>query len=264
MKSFDELVAVVARLRAECPWDRAQTAESLRPYVLEEAYEVLSAIDRGSPEDLRKELGDVLFQILLLSRIAEDAGQFALDDVIRGITAKMVARHPHVFDPDYVPTGQESGIAAWEARKAKERSGSVLDGVPDTLPALLRAHRVSEKAGRVGFDWPDLPSVRAKVQEELAELDEAIAEGVPERVGEELGDLLFAIVNLARRLPIGAEEALRLATTKFETRFRRIEARLEAEGRTVHDADLDELERHWQAVKRDPGTGGAGPGGPGA
>jgi uncharacterized protein YabN with tetrapyrrole methylase and pyrophosphatase domain len=155
-----------------------------------------------------------------------------------------------VFDPGYVPTGQESGIAAWEARKSRERAGSVLDGVPEALPALLRAHRVSEKAGRVGFDWPDLPSVREKVGEELVELDGAIAEGDPARIGEELGDLLFAIVNLGRRLPIGAEDALRQATAKFEARFRRIEARLAEVGRTVHDADLAELEGHWQAVKR--------------
>jgi MazG family protein len=247
--AFDELVSVVARLRAECPWDRAQTAESLRPYVLEEAYEVVAAVDRGSPVDLRKELGDVLFQVLLLARIAEDAGQFTLGDVVQGITEKMVRRHPHVFDPNHVTTGQESGIAAWEARKAKEHTGSVLDGVPEALPALLRAHRVSEKAGKIGFDWPDLPSVRDKVEEELGELDEAIAGGDPGRIGEEFGDLLFALVNLGRRLPVGAEEALRMATTKFEGRFRRIEARLAAEGRTVHDADLDELERHWQAVK---------------
>ncbi|MEQ1565799.1 MAG: nucleoside triphosphate pyrophosphohydrolase [Myxococcota bacterium] len=246
---FDQLVAVVRRLRTDCPWDRAQTAESMRPYVLEEVYEVLSAIDRGEPQELRKELGDVLFQVLLLARIAEDEGAFRLEDVVAGAVNKMVTRHPHVFDPHHVSTGSEVGIAAWERRKARERSGSVLDGVPEALPALLRAHRVSEKAGSVGFDWPDLASVREKVGEELGELDEAIAAGEPDAIGEEFGDLLFALVNLGRRLPVGAEEALRGATDKFERRFRRIEVRLAERGRTVHDADLAELEAQWQAVK---------------
>jgi MazG family protein len=248
--AFDELAAVVARLRRECPWDRAQTAESLRPYVLEEAYEVVSAIDAGEAAALRKELGDVLFQVLLLARIAEDGGLFSLEDVIRGATEKMVRRHPHVFDPAHVATEEDVGIQAWERRKVGEHRGSVLDGVPDALPSLLRAHRVSEKAGRVGFDWPDLPSVRAKVDEELAELDEAIARGAPSEIGEELGDLLFALVNLGRRLPVSAEDALRMATTKFERRFREVELRVSEIGRTVFDVDLEELERHWTAVKR--------------
>lgn len=250
MDAFDELVSVVARLRRECPWDRAQTETSLRPYVLEEAYEVVAAIDRGDRGALRKELGDFLFQVLLLSQISEDGGGFTLEDVVRGVTEKMIRRHPHVFDPAFVAGEQDGGIVGWEKRKAEEHDGSVLDGVPDALPSLLRAHRVSEKAGRVGFDWPDLPSVRAKVAEELAELDEAIARGTPEEVGEELGDLLFAIVNLGRRLPVGAEDALRMATAKFERRFREVEQRVAELGRTVFDVDLEELERHWTAVKR--------------
>lgn len=250
VNAFDELLSVVSRLRAECPWDRVQTAESLRPYVIEEAYEVATAIDGGDPSALRKELGDVLFQVLLLARIAEGDGQFTAEDVVRGATEKMVRRHPHVFDPEHRANEGDTGITAWERRKAKEHTGSVLDGVPDALPALIRAHRVSEKAGRVGFDWPDLPSVRAKVQEELGELDAAIESGDADAIGEELGDLLFAIVNLSRRLPIGAEDALRMATAKFERRFRAVEARVAAEGSTVFDADLDALERHWGAVKQ--------------
>lgn len=249
---LDELVAVVARLRGDagCPWDRAQTPESVRPYVLEEAYEVVEAIDRGGDE-LRKELGDLLFQVVLLARMAEEAGRFDLQGVARAVTAKMIERHPHVFDPAHVPGADEGTVSAWEARKTKERSGSALDGVPDALPALLRAHRISEKAGAVGFDWPDLPSVRAKVGEELAELDAAIATGDAAAIGEELGDLLFATVNLGRHLPVSAEDALRAATRKFEGRFRRVEARLAAAGRTVHEVPPDELEDHWRAVKEE-------------
>ncbi len=252
MDVVDELVAVVARLRGDagCPWDRAQTPRSVRPYVLEEAYEVVEAIDRGGDE-LKKELGDLLFQVVLLARMTEEEGRFGLADVARAVTTKMIERHPHVFDPAHVAGADEGSVSAWEARKTKEGRRSALDGVPDALPALLRAHRISEKAGAVGFDWPDLPSVRAKVGEELAELDAAIASGDPEHIGEELGDLLFAMVNLGRHLPVSAEDALRAATRKFEGRFRRVEARLAAEGRTVHEVSPDALEEHWRAVKEE-------------
>jgi MazG family protein len=252
---FNELVAIVSRLRGEggCPWDRAQTPESLRPYVLEESYEVLDAIDRGDRDELRNELGDVLFQIVLLSQMATEAGWFDIDTVLRGINQKMVTRHPHVFDPDHEHTGDEGEVSAWEGRKAAERTGtgSALDGVPNALPALLRAHRISEKAGRVGFDWPDRSGVRAKLDEELAELDEAIEAGDDAAIGEEFGDLLFTMVNLGRHLPLGSEEALRAATHKFEGRFRALEGALMAEGRSIHTVPLDELEGRWQAVKKD-------------
>jgi MazG family protein len=218
--------------------------------VLEEAFEVVEAIDRGG-EDLEKELGDLLFQVALLSRMAEEEGRFDLAGVARAVTRKMVVRHPHVFDPAHVPGSDEGAVSAWEARKARERSGSALDGVPDALPALLRAHRISEKAGAVGFDWPDLPSVRAKVAEELEELDRAVASGDPAAIGEELGDLLFAVVNLGRHLPVSAEDALRAATRKFEGRFRGVERRVAATGRGVHEVPPDELEAHWRAVKEE-------------
>lgn len=249
---FEELVGVVARLRGEggCPWDRAQTPESLRPYLLEEVYELVDAIDRGDHAELRKELGDVLFQVVLVAQMAGEYGWFSLDDVLSGIVEKMIRRHPHVFDPDHVAGRDEGGVSAWESRKEKERTGgSALDGVPAALPALLRAHRISEKAGRVGFDWPDATGVRAKLDEELGELDQAMASGDPETIGEELGDLLFTVVNLGRHLPVGAEEALRGATGKFERRFRALEAGLAAEGRSVHDTPPDELERRWQLAK---------------
>jgi nucleoside triphosphate diphosphatase len=249
---FEALVEVVARLRTDCPWDRAQTWASLRPYVLEEAYELCEALDRGRAPEVRKELGDVLFQVLLLARIGADGGHFGIDEVVRGTTAKMVERHPHVFDESHTPTAGDVGIVAWEARKARERrEGSTLDGVPDALPALLRAHRVSEKASRVGFDWPNAAAVREKIDEELAELDEAIAREDAAGIEEELGDLLFALVNLGRHLPVSAEDALRTATRKFEGRFRSVEASLAAEGRSVHEVDLVELEARWQAAKRE-------------
>ncbi len=256
MSGFEKLVSIVAALRGEggCPWDRAQTPESFRPYVLEEAYELVDAIDRADERDLRKELGDVLFQVVMLARMAQEAGQFGLDDVLDGINRKMIDRHPHVFDPGHVPGEDEGAVRAWEARKAKERGhrGSALDGVPGALPALLRAHRISEKAAVVGFDWPDTASVRRKVDEELGELDEAIAAGDEAAITEELGDLLFALVNLGRHLPVGAEESLRAATAKFEARFRRLEASLQAEGRSVHTEPADALEARWQALKGAP------------
>jgi MazG family protein len=253
MHAFDHLVRIVARLRGPdgCPWDRAQSAASLRPYLLEEAYEVLDAIDRDDPRALEKELGDLLFQILLLARIAEEDGRFDLDGVLTRIAEKMVRRHPHVFDPGAPAEADPGSVAAWEARKARERgAGSALDGVPEALPALLRAHRVSEKASAVGFDWPDLAGVRDKVREELVELDEAVADGDPAAITHEYGDLLLALVNLGRFLPVGGEEALRTATRRFEDRFRGVERRLAEAGRSVHEAGLDELEATWQAVKR--------------
>jgi MazG family protein len=254
---FDELVAIAARLRGKggCPWDRAQTLASMRPYLLEEAYEVLAAIDRADREDLEKELGDLLFTAALIARIAEEAGWFDVEGALRRVNRKMVDRHPHVFDPAHRSDGTEGDVQAWEARKARERlgRGSALDGVPNALPALLRAHRVSEKAGKVGFDWPDAAGVRAKLDEELAELDAAIASGDPMEIGEELGDVLFTLVNLGRHLPVAAEDALRMATDKFGARFRALEQDLGAEGKTVYEVDPQELEARWAAVKRKRG-----------
>ncbi len=257
MNAFDDLVKIVARLRAPdgCPWDRAQTPESLSPYLIEEAYEVVDAIDRQDREALKKELGDVAFLVVLISRIAEEAHWFELPDVLQGITEKMIRRHPHVFDPDFDAESEEAtGIGAWERRKARERppDESVLQGIPRGMPALLRAHRVSDKAAAVGFDWPDRASVREKVAEELQELDEALAEDESAHMTEEYGDLLFTLVNLGRHLPVGAEEALRAATAKFEARFRRLEASIRAEGGSIRDIDAHELEARWQALKERP------------
>ncbi len=252
MDAFDGLVDVVRRLREPggCPWDRAQTPQTLRPYVVEEAFELAEALDGEDPDALRKELGDVLFQVVLLARMAEEAGQFTVSDVAAAATRKMIDRHPHVFDPAHVAERDEGTVSAWEARKAKERgTGSALDGVPTALPSLLRAHRVSEKAGSVGFDWPDAASVRSKVGEELAELDEALAGGESAAITEEFGDLLFALVNLGRHLPVTAEDALRMATRKFERRFRQVEARVAAEGHHLHELSVEALDAHWNAAK---------------
>ena len=257
MDSFDDLVRITRRLRQEggCPWDRAQTLQSMRPYLLEEAYETLDAIDRGDRIAAEGELGDLLFVGAMLGQIAEESSWFSLDGSLRRVGQKMIDRHPHVFasaDGSISPNDESSGsIGAWESRKALERAGkgSALDGVPDALPALLRAHRVSEKAGAVGFDWPDVEGVRAKLAEELAELDVALASRDPEAITEEFGDVLFTLVNLGRHLPVTAEDALRIATVRFEHRFRRVEGGLQAEGRSIQDTPPAELEARWRAAK---------------
>lgn len=253
MKAFEDLVEIVARLRGPggCPWDQAQTTESLRRFVIEEAYEVVDAIDRRDPEDLKRELGDVTFQVLLLSSIAHDEGWFSLEDVLTAIQAKMVRRHPHVFDPEHGPVDAPIGNAAWERLKRSGRpaGASILDGVPAAMPALLRARRVSDKAAAVGFDWPGREAVREKVDEELEELDQALAVDDEGCMVEEYGDLLFTLVNLGRHLPEGAEAALQRATRKFERRFRELEATIVAEGGSIHDMSAETLEARWLAVK---------------
>ena len=253
MNAFNDLVNIVRTLRSDegCPWDRAQTYDSVRPYILEETYEVLDAIEHKDPSGISKELGDLLFQVLLLAQIAEDQGDFCIEDVIQQIADKMVSRHPHVFDPQHTPEEDEGGIAAWEARKQKERgdSTSVLDGVPKTLPALLRAHRMTEKASRVGFDWPNIDGVRAKIDEELAELEEALASGDQAAISDEYGDLLFTLVNLGRFLPAAPESSLHSATNRFERRFRYVETQLQEQNTPLFSAPLEELEVLWNQAK---------------
>lgn len=254
MDSFDRLVGIVAQLRAPegCPWDRAQTPETMRPYLVEEVHEVLDAIDVKNDLELRKELGDLLFMVVLLCQMKSEETLFTIEDVVEDVADKMVVRHPHVFDPDHDKMGNEGTISEWERRKAKERPAQVsaLDGVPRAMPALLRAHRITEKASRVGFDWPDYPGVRAKLDEEIGELDEAHDCGDEHAVGHEFGDLLFTLVNMGRFLPLTSEDALRLATNRFERRFRHVESTLAHTGRSIHEVDLDELQAHWQRAKR--------------
>jgi nucleoside triphosphate diphosphatase len=256
MKGMDELLEVMARLRdpeSGCPWDREQSFATIAPYTLEEAFEVADAIERGDLGELRDELGDLLFQVVFHARMAEEQGAFDFADVVGGLVEKMRRRHPHVFGGARIEDA-EAQSRAWEGHKARERaarSQGLLDGVPLSLPALARAQKLGRRAARAGFDWPDAGAVLDKLAEEEAELAEAIAgrDGRPEAVEEELGDLLFTVANLARHLEVDAEGALRRASLKFERRFREVEARLAAAGRSPEDAGSEELERLWNAVK---------------
>jgi MazG family protein len=249
----------MARLRGEggCPWDREQTRASLKPYLIEEAYEVLQAIDEEDADHLVEELGDLLFQVVFHCQVASEASEFTMDDVLARLIEKMTRRHPHVFGDRRVADAQDA-LAQWERIKHGEareagRSRSALDGVPGNLPALLRAQRLQVKAGRVGFDWTSWQDGWGKAREEMAELDEALSTGDPARVRDELGDLLFSIVNVARLQGIDAEDCLRQAADKFTRRFKEVEADMRAEGRGVGDASAEDLDRAWEAVKaREP------------
>ena len=255
-RAIDTLLAIMARLRDPergCPWDRAQDFTTIAPYTIEEAYEVADAIQRGDMAALKDELGDLLLQVVFHARMAEEAGHFAFDDVASAINDKMLRRHPHVFGDAEIGSVAAQN-EAWETHKAAERaagggSQSVLDGIALAYPALLRAAKVSRRAARIGFDWPDAQAVFPKIAEEIAEIEtELDADAAPARLEEEVGDLLFAVANLARKLDIEPETALRLATAKFERRFRRVEILAAERG---IDRDLDALEALWQEIKRD-------------
>ena len=245
------LARIMARLRAPeggCPWDLEQDFASIAPYTIEEAYEVADAIARQDWDGLKGELGDLLFQSVYHAQMAEEAGYFTLDDVLRGIADKMVARHPHVFGAEVIDSA-EAQTEAWEARKAHERAAKaqtgVLDDVPLGHPGLTRAVKLQKRAARVGFDWPEVGQVVDKIAEEARELTEA----APEDRFEEYGDLLFVMANLARHLDIDPEAALRAANDKFTRRFRAIEAALAAQGRRPEDSDLAEMDALWDAAK---------------
>ncbi|MGY2049571.1 nucleoside triphosphate pyrophosphohydrolase [Methylobacterium sp. JK268] len=269
---IERLLAIMARLRdpeTGCPWDLAQTFASIVPHTIEEAYEVADAVERGDSEDLRDELGDLLFQVVFQSRLAEEEGAFAFDDVATAIADKMVRRHPHIFgearDLDPAAVG-----AQWERIKAQERARKnetpqgTLDGVPLALPALTRAEKISRKAAAVGFDWPDAAQVLAKIREETDEVAEALGQGHPEALAEEIGDLLFAVANLARHAQVDPEEALRRANAKFQRRFEAMEACLLTGGRSLPKAGLAAMEEAWAAVKqaeRTPPLPGSSPAG---
>ena len=271
LDGFARLTAVMAQLRADvggCPWDREQTLATLRAYLVEESYELLDAIDAlggaghalpadaplaaapGAVAHFREELGDVLLQIAFQSRIAEEMGWFTADDVARGIADKMVRRHPHVFATAEIEHHDTSAqvLDAWEQRKRQEGKGA-LDGVPKNLPALLRGQRMGEKAARIGFDWPNAASVLEKVDEELAELRDALKQGDKAHIAEELGDLLFALTSLARHAGVDAEQAARGTLDKFTRRFGYVEQGIEARHGKAYRASLDELERLWQDAK---------------
>ena len=250
---MDRLVEIMARLRdpaTGCPWDLEQTFDTIAPYTLEEAHEVADAIQRQAWDELPGELGDLLFQVVFHSRMAEDAGLFAFPDVVRAISDKMVSRHPHVFGDESRDKSADQQTVDWERMKAAERGAArVLDGVALGLPALTRAVKLQKRAARVGFDWPSTDEVVAKITEEAAELAEARDRLTPAEVEEEFGDLLFVMANLARHLKIDPEAALRAANAKFERRFRRIEDWLAEDGRSPTDSDLAEMDALWNRAK---------------
>ncbi len=250
---FNQVMSIMRRLRAPggCPWDAEQSHESLKRYLLEESYEVLEAIDSGSDELLKEELGDLLLQPVFHAAIAEERGAFTIEDVLASLSDKLIRRHPHVFG-DQVITDSEAQVANWEkikkAEKGEERR-SALSGIPPHLPALMKAQKITEKASRVGFDWEHVDQVMAKVLEELHEFEEAMEQGRQDRMEAELGDLLFAIVNLGRFLALDPEEALRKTIARFQNRFSYIEERLHVNERHLQDASLDEMEALWVEAK---------------
>ena len=255
--AFQALVDIMIRLRGPqgCPWDREQTLESLRAFVLEETHEVLDAIDRGDTDALRGEIGDLIFEGVFLAQVCADAGQFTVADSLQTITAKLIRRHPHIFDPTGRPLDTPGEVhQQWEQIKAKEQSDagerrSVLRGLPRSLPALLRAYEIGTRVAAVGFDWARAEDVVDKIDEEVAELRRAIASEGRARSEEEMGDLLFSIANLSRKLGIDPESALRKANEKFIHRFNALEENLHARGHSVHQATLEEMEAEWVKVK---------------
>lgn len=255
---IERLLEIMRRLRdpeAGCPWDIEQDFASIAPYTIEEAYEVADAIDRSAWGELEGELGDLLLQTVYHTQMGEEAGHFDFQSVVRAISDKMVARHPHVFGDESRDKSAEQQTADWEMIKAAERAGQAqqgtLDGVAVGLPALLRAHKLQKRAARVGFDWPDASHVLDKITEEAAELTEARDQMDADQVEEEFGDLLFVMANLARHLGIEPEAALRRANAKFIRRFQGVEAKLAARGKSPQDSDLAEMDALWDAVKQD-------------
>lgn len=247
--SIKPLVDVVKALRAPdgCPWDRKQTHESLRRYFIEETYEVVDAIDNKDMPNLREELGDVLLQVVFHSQLAEDAGHFTLQDVIDDVTTKMIRRHPHIFNP-----GNDEKSYSWDELKAQEKKNiqkSVLDGVSKSLPALVAAQKLQEKAGKLGFDWDELDPVWTKVDEEMAEFKEAVGEKDSENMEKEAGDVLFSLINLFRWYKISGENALNRTNTKFRQRFSHVEACVNQSDRSWEDFSLAELDAFWEEAK---------------
>lgn len=267
-KEIQNLIAIMAALRTPetgCPWDLEQSFETIAPYTIEEAYEVIDAIERGDMVDLKDELGDLLLQVVFHARIAEEASLFAFPDVVESITTKMIRRHPHVFgDKDAHSASHVKTL--WDDIKAQEKAkrrtarqaagyadhdetSTILSGIPEALPALTRAEKIQSKASKVGFDWNDPLVVIDKIEEETVEIRDAMASGSKTEIAEEIGDLLFAVVNLARHLKIDPEQALRSANSKFTRRFTYIERSLEAKDKPIKDASLDEMEALWREAK---------------
>lgn len=254
--NVERLVDLMARLRAPdgCPWDRAQTFRTLVPFIIEEAYEVIAAIDEGAQTQLKDELGDLLFQIIFICRISQEEGGFGLKDVVDHSVEKMVRRHPHVFAGAKADTPEEV-LTHWaEIKKAEKKAGKIkggyLSGIPEVLPALLRAHKVTQKAAKAGFDWKNIDDVMLKIDEEVAEFKKAVAERDKRNMEEEIGDMIFTLVNVSRFIDVNPEDALRKTIGKFITRFHKVEKIVLDRGEEVSKTPLDELERLWQETKK--------------
>lgn len=247
--SFEEFVKIIRLLRKECPWDREQTHKSIRISLIEEAYEVLEAIDKNDFKELKKELGDLLLQVVIHSVFAEEKGKFTINDVLDSITRKMIERHPHVFGEIQVKNSKEVK-RNWEHIKLKEGRKSVIDGVPKEMPALLRAFRIQEKAAKVGFDWKKKKDVWEKVLEEMKELALAEKNKKKKLIEEEFGDLLFSLVNYSRFLGINPEFSLRASIEKFSKRFNHIEKELLKKGKNIEKSSLKEMDSIWNKVKK--------------
>ena len=251
-KTFEDIVSLARRLRAPdgCPWDREQTLGSLRAYVLEEAYEVIQAIELGDTDDLIEELGDFLFQVVFISEIASEEGKFDVSDVTQRLHDKLIRRHPHVFGEKKAKDAAEA-VRSWNAEKLKEKKGKVaLEEIPRAMPSLMRAQRVGEKAARAGFDWSEASSVLLKVKEELLELEREMESGEKERSREEWGDLVFSIANLARHLDIDAETTSHGAVAKFMERFSRLEEKVQTEKKEIKALSMEQLDEIWEEVKK--------------
>lgn len=254
MNNFKKLIDIMAALRSQngCPWDKEQTRESLKPFLLEETYEVLEALDEGNPENLKEELGDLLFQIIFHCRLASERGEFDIDDVIDGISSKMISRHPHVFGDAEFKTSKEV-LMQWEDRKREEGKikESILDGVPKELPSLLRAQKVQSKAAKVGFDWDKIEDVITKLHEEIGEFKNALSTDNKKEIEDELGDIFFSLVNISRFVGVNPEDALRKTISKFVSRFRYIEMKAADAGKRLSDMTLSEMDALWEEAKKE-------------
>lgn len=246
---FTTFVEITKQLRQECPWDKVQTHESIRHSLIEEAYEVVETIDHGNVEELKNELGDILLHVVFHANIAEESGEFTLNDVILGIQEKLIRRHPHIFAGTTV-NGAEDVKQNWEKLKMAEGRSSMMDGVPKELPGLLRAHRLTDKASKVGFDWKKPEDAWKKVEEEISELHIALEQGSDQEKEEEFGDLLFSLVNYSRFIDVNPENAIRRSIDKFISRFHYIEARLKQTGKDLHSSTLAEMDLLWEEAKR--------------
>lgn len=247
-EKFQDLVDIIYRLRKECPWDREQTNDSIKAATIEEAYEVVQAIDDKDYTELKKELGDLLLHVVFHTVIAEESNHFTLPDVIDGITEKLIRRHPHIFSDTKVDNANDVK-QNWEQIKLQEGRKSVIEGLPPHMPALMRAHRMQDKAAKVGFDWKEKADVWKKVEEELQEFKVAEAEGKQDAIEDEFGDLLFSLVNYARFVKVHPEDALRRTIAKFEQRFHYIEDRLEEQNKKITESTLEEMDFFWNQSK---------------